>query len=198
MNKLYVIAGAAILVIALYAVFFAQKEFSFDSGLAEINLIWEKQGLKPADLVNPLMVYATEQSNLAELKSGLTSYRNSVQAMPESDDREKIDLLLETELSLVDNALLQKKNFDLIDFFDSSGYDYSVLCNSISKAESLQESLVLQKNSAESFNEKLMAFLESYPAEAEKAGIGSLNLEVNSDEKLSEFESIVSALKVVC
>ena len=198
MNKRYIALGTVILVIAVFFVFFSQQEYSFDSGLTEINSAWEKQDLKPKDLTSPLKVFAVKETKLTELKADLISFKEKLSGKEDSADKEKLELLVETEIELVSNALLQKENFALIDFFDSSDYDYELLCSSMNKAELLQENLVLQKSSAESFNNKVIAFSDAYSDEAVKARINALELEVNSDEKLSEMQSVLSVLKEVC
>lgn len=202
MNKNYfLIAGIIVLAVAVYFLFFNdgfQETFSFDSGLTEINSLWEKQGLKPVDLTFSLKVYAAENTKLIELKSDLTDFKSFLEEKENSDAKEKLLLLTETEIDLVYNALLQKENFVSIDFFESADYDFDVLCSSMNKAESLQENLVLQKNSAVIFNEKVLAFSNAYPEEAEKAGLIELELTVSSDEKLSELDSMILALKGVC
>ncbi len=201
MNKNYFLIGITLIaVIAVYFVFFneTQETFSFNSGLTEINSLWEKQGLKTEYLISPLKVYAAEKTKLIELKSDLTDFKESLKEKENSEDKEKLDLLLETQIHLINNALLQKENFVSIDFFESNNYNFDVLCSYSNKVQDLQENLVLQKNSAESFNEKVLAFSEAYPDEAEKSGLSVLSLEVSSEQKLSDLESMVLTLKGVC
>jgi len=198
MNKTYIIAGIAVLAVAVYFILFFQQAYTFDSGLEKINSFWEKQDLKPVDLTFPLKVYAAEESKLVSLKSDLESFQSSLENQQNSEDKEKLELLAETQLALVSNALLQKQNFASIDFFESNDYDFDVLCSSMDKAEDLQTNLVLQNQTAESCNAKILAFSESYPVEAEKAGIASLQLETGSSENLSELEDLIKSLQVVC
>ncbi len=198
MNKAYVVVGIVIIAIALYFVFFAGQQYTFDSGLEKIDSFWQKQDLKPVDLTSPLKVYAAEESKLVLLKSDLESFQSSLKTQQDSEDKEKLELLTETQLDLVSNALLQKENFESIDYFDSTGYDFDVLCSSIDKAEELQTNLVLQKESAENCNAKLKAFSQAYPEEAKKAGVDSLELEEALDENLLELEDLIKSLQVVC
>jgi hypothetical protein len=198
LNKNYFVLGLILLIAAVYFIFFAEKVYSFDSGLAEINSFWEKQELKPADLTSSMKVYAVEETKLIELKEDLTSFQDFLSKQPDSDEKEKLLLLIETELNLIENALIQKKNYALIDFFESVEYDFGVVCSSLDKAEELQKNLLLQANSAESFNAKVKDFSSSFPEEAKKAEISGLQLKAGQEKKLSEMELILSDLKVVC
>jgi hypothetical protein len=186
-------------VVAVIAVFFFnQSRLSFDNGAEKINSFWEKQGIILADLTVPAKLNFIEEAKLTALKADLDSFRASLEKETDSEDKEKLELLAETEINLVSNALLQKKTFALIDFFEGTDYDFDVLCSSMSKAEQLHSGLIEQKTSAESFNGKVTSFASSFPAEAKKAGIDSLELQATSDESLTQFNSLVVSLKGVC
>jgi len=199
MEKNYIFAGIIlVVVIAGYFVFFSEKETLLDSGLDEINSFWGSQGLKPVYLVSPLKVYLIEESKLVSIKENLTAFRSELESQEDSEGKEKLLLLAETQLDLIENALLQKKNFALMDYFESVDYNFDVLCSSMNQAETLQKNIVLQNQLAESCNAKINAFSSSYPAEAEKAGINSIKLGVSSKESFADLEPVISALKEVC
>ncbi len=199
MNKSYlVVLAVAVVAVAFYFVFFSQQAYSFDSGLTEINSFYEKQELNSKDLINPIKVNSLNESKLNALKSDLIEFQSLVEKQEKSEDKEKLLMLTETHLDLVENALLQKKNFKLIDFFESSEYDFDVLCDSMNKAEELQQNLILQKNFSDSFNEKIIIFSSEFPEEAEKAEISRLELAVNSQENLSELQAVLLVLQGVC
>ena len=199
MNKNHVFGGIAVLaLIAVYFIFFSSTVYSFNSGLTQINSLWEKQELKPVDLTSPVKVYSLNEAKLINLKPGLTEFHSAVEKQEASEDKEKLLLLTEIELDLVGNALIQKKNFDLIDFFDSTEYDFDVLCSSMNKIDEFEANLLLQKDSAEAFNLKSAEFSSSFPVEAEKAEVSFLSLQFSSDNKLSQLTSIISTIKGVC
>ncbi len=198
LNKNFLFAG--IIVVALIAVYFVffNNPLTFDSGLNQINFFWEKQELEPSFLTSGTKVFAIEESKLISLKEDLTDFKNSLKNQSASEDKEKLELLTETQLNLVSIALLQKESFVLIDYFSSTGFDSDVLCNSMNKAKDLQQNLVLQRSSSKSFNEKVTVFSDTYPEEAEKAKLSSLKLNVASEEKILELNEILEGLEGVC
>lgn len=199
MNKNHIFAGIIVLaLVAVYFIFFSSQDYSFDSGLEEINSFWEKQELKPEYLVSGTKVFAIEESKLNSLKADLESFKSQVKSQSDSEDKEKLLMLAELHLDLVSNALLQKKNFELIDEFESVKYNPEVLCNALNQTEELHEGLVLQKDSAESFNEKAVAFSSAYPEDNTKAKVGSLKLDVTSQQSLDNLRETLDGLKVVC
>jgi len=198
-SKIIVSAVVVVLAVALiYIMFFSSQEYSFGQGVEEINSFWAKQDLKPNYLTSPLKVYAIEKSSLTELKADLTSFRDSLEKKPDSEDKEKLMLLTETEIELIDNALLQKENFNSIDFFDSVQYNFDVLCSSMNKIDEFESNLLLQKESAETVNEKIIAFSSDYPSEAGQANITELKLNINSAENLAQLNDFITALKGAC
>jgi len=199
-NSYLLVVVVVLALIGGYFVFFnqTQETLSFDLGLTELNSFYEKQELKPVYLASSLKVYAIEESKLNTLKSDLTSFQSSLEKQENSEDKEKLLLLTELHLDLVSIALMQKQNFDLIDFFDETDFDADVLCSELDKAEQLQQGIALQSESAESFNAKVSAYSSAYPDEAVKAELTSLELDVSSDEDLDELQSVLDALKVVC
>lgn len=197
MNKLYIFVGILIIAVAGYWIFFVQST-SFDDGLRQINSFWGKQELKPYDLTVSAKVNFIEEIKLNTLKSDLESFKNSIESQPDSQDKQELLMLADIHISLVSNALMQKKNFALIDLFENSDYDSGFLCSSLDKAEELSSSLASQKEMILAYNGKIDSFSESFPEEAKTAEVPYMRLQANSDEQLLQFSSIIVSLKGVC
>jgi hypothetical protein len=196
-NKIFIVLGVAVLLVAVYLIFFQQKTTSFSDGVKEINSLWEKNNVNPSYLVSGSIAFSS--SDLDALNDDLIAFQNSLNELKQTEETEALKDFTEIHLALVEELDLALKIKEKNDLLKTKSITGENMCANKEDLQFVGEKTIALNEKISFVNELIYAFNELHPGLEEKANLTAFLVDSSGFSQAKfDNEIALSELKRLC